>query len=337
MSNFESLGLSPVLVVEPLKELSLEEVLASADFRETKKEDLPLFKELVRDNYLDKPTVLRRYFVNSSGNACWRANLMGLKMEFPFDEWKKSKHIEKRAESRYFSYLKSIAERDFGMKLSFKGYSENPRFFAYSTWYNQIEYEEEDWFREKSTEQENDEKEYERRHTIIEGLDFEAVETLEKVFYKALKERLIILLNLESVPFIINNAYDCFFNGVTCSQSNSMMRAKIAEISKILLDKEANDWIKAGNNDITLFAMDPANRFNYIETYQKVLRALTDIRDEKLDEVLALIDNEADPLQKAILANHIVEDEIFEADDGDEDDDVEDEEDHSNQVEDDYE
>lgn len=302
MSNLAILGIEPIDTPTKVQELTLDELLA---WKPTKKaKEQIMFVDLERTQFLSNPVILRRYFTNEDYQPCFFANLLGLKREFPIDSV--IKLDVKNRESKYFSFLKKKLKQDFGKDVSLKGYRYDPKHFVYSTCYDQLEYEE-NWFKYKTSEEENDEKEYERRHERIEPVDFEAIEKLEKVFFKALKKRLVILLNIGSVPMLINNALVCYHLGVTCSAANAALNAKLAEIRKILEDKEASEWIKAGNNDIVLYALDDTTKCDYIETYQKALRALTDIRDEDLSYCLSLIDNEADPLQDEILANDVIE------------------------------
>jgi len=157
---------------------------------------------------------------------------------------------------------------------------------------------------------------------IGDELDYEAIDSLYKVIFKALQKRLVIILNLESVPSLINTAYKCRYGGCDCKNVNAALNAKLSDIRKLLNDKEVSEWLKAGNTDM-LFYGDPNGVNSYIETYQKVIRQLTDIRGESLEYVRPIIHNELDIFEDEIISNDIPDCEsYFESGDSDDLDDI---------------
>ena len=237
-----------------------------------------LFTELGRDMFKGNKHILERYFRNEAGQACYYANLLYFR------------NIEKITLNK----IKNILRNDFKQDVSLEGYKYNPEHYRFVQQHIQDEYEE-DLFKFKSNEEENAELEADRR-TIIEPIDFEAVETLYKVIYKAIKSRLVMILNLEGVPNLLNNALDCYFKGVSCSVSNTLMKSKIADLKALLENKEVIEWFKTKPTDMSF------DRFDYVTTYQTVLRQLVG-KDFNLEEIKDLVDNPEDLYQDEILAN----------------------------------
>jgi hypothetical protein len=192
--------------------------------------------------------------------------------------------------------MKKVLKKDFGKDVSLKGYRYDPKHYVYSTYLDQIEYEEEDWFREKSLEDEDKEKQAERR-LRIESLDFDLVDRLYTLLIKSIKSRRLMIFNLESVPGIINNALDCYYKGVSCGASNAAMSAKLDELQAFLDNKEVIEWLKTNPTDLSF------DKFDYIDTYQRVLRQITDIRNESLEYCRDLLGNIDDLWIEEIIAN----------------------------------
>lgn len=136
---------------------------------------------------------------------------------------------------------------------------------------------------------------------IGEELDSEAIDSLYKLLFKALKKRLVILLDLEGVPGIINTALHCRHQGYDCKGVNSLMNSKITEVRKLLEDPDIKEWLATGASDMSLDASD------YVATYQRVLRQISDIRDEHLEYFRDIIHNEYDIFEEEILSNEILE------------------------------
>ena len=261
-----------------------------------KKEDKLMFVELGRDMFKDNKHILNKYFKNNKGQDCYYANLLAFK----------------GIEGITLYDIKKQLKADFKQDVSLAGFKYNPEHYKYSEQHIQDEYED-DLFRNKSVEEERAEFEADRK-SRIEELDFDAVESLYTVLFEALKARLVMILNLESVPGIINNAYDCYYKGVNCSMSNAVMRAKIAEIRQLIEDPEMYKWLKTKPTDLMF------DKFDYVDTYQRVLRQITGIRNNSLEYCRELLDNSEDLWIEDILNNEYIETEpLYENVDNDED------------------
>lgn len=266
-----------------------EDLLSNIEYTATPKkinikekdEEKIIFAELGRDMFKNNSYILNKYFRNEYGQECFYANLFSFPKEMPLYA------------------LKKALKKDFGKDVSLKGYRNDSRHYKFVSCYLQNEYEE-DLFREKSKEEEFAECLAERK-ARIEPIDFNAVEILYAVLFKALKQRYIMLFNLESVPAIIHNAFDCYYLGVSCGASNAAMHAKIEEIRRIVEDPNVIKWLKTGASDMNF------DKEDYIDTYQRVLRTLTGIRDTSLEEVKDLIHNEYDLFEEEILENNCIE------------------------------
>lgn len=261
-----------------------------------KKEDKLMFVELGRDMFKGNKHILNKYFKNNKGQDCYYANLLAFK--------------EIKGITLYD--IKKQLKADFKQDVSLAGFKYNPEHYKYSVQHIQDEYED-DLYRNKSVEEERAEFEADRK-SRIEELDFDAVESLYTVLFKALKARLVMILNLESVPGIINNAYDCYYKGVNCSMSNAAMHAKIAEIRQLLENPEMYKWLKTNPTDLMF------DKFDYVDTYQRVLRQITGIRNDSLEYCRELLDNSEDLWIEDILKNEYIETEpLYENVDNDED------------------
>lgn len=261
----------------------------------TKQDESLKFTELGRDMFKDNKVILDRYFKNESGQDCYYANLLWFR----------------QFEDVELNDIKKQLKIDFGKKVSLAGFKHNPEHYKFNTCFNQDEYEE-DLFKDKSNEEEQAEMEAERKARIDE-LDIDAVDSLYKVLFRAIKARLVMILHLEDIPGIINNARDCYYKGVNCSASNAAMHAKIAEIRTLLEDKETVEWLKTKPTDLMF------DKFDYVTTYQKVLRQLTDIRDEPLESCRDLLENPEDLYLEEIIVNDIPDEEQLFDNDSDDD------------------
>lgn len=251
------------------------EILALCKANATVNKDL-VFVELGRDMFKDKPEILNKYFRNESGQDCYYANLLALRpLKLNLNE------------------IKKILKKDFGETVSLKGYKHDPEHYRFATQAMQDEYEE-DLFRFQDKEIE--------KIPYVEALDFTLVESLYKFIYKAIKNRYVMLFNVEDVPGILNNAIECYNLGVSCGPSNEAMAAKIAHIRKMLEDAEVIEWLKTGPTDMSF---DPAD---YVQTYQKVIRQLTGIRDESLENTcFDIMHREDDLWEDMILTENLPE------------------------------
>ena len=234
-------------------------------------EDKLMFVDLTRDMFKDNPSILKKYFRNENLYECAYANLLAFR-DIP---------------DITLYEIKKELKKDFGKKVSLAGFKYNPEHYKFANEDIQNEYEE-DLFRYKDEEEEK---------SIIEPIDFDAVETLYSVLFKAIKARLVMILNLEDIPSILNNAYDCYHKGVTCSVSNNAMHSKIKEIRTLLENTEMIEWLKSQPTDLMF------DKNDYIITYQKVLRQLTSIKNETLECCRDLLDNPEDLFIDDIIKN----------------------------------
>jgi hypothetical protein len=242
------------------------------------------FVELTRRQFLGNEYILNKYFTNAQGRPCAYANDLKLSAE---------------ADTPYAKG--KILKKDFGCKVSMKGYKYNEQHYIYSSEFLQDEHDEESF--------KYVEKEY---NEFKEGLDTEAVDNLFAVLLKAIQQRLVIILDLEHVPGLINNALECSAVGVNCSSHNYSIRAKLNEIISILTNPEFVEWRKAGNSDLSLLTDENYVTYarDYISTYIRTLRNITAIRDMPLDSMKDIIHNDADYLEKFILENEgVIDDE----------------------------
>lgn len=263
---------------------------------ENKEDDKLMFTDLTRDLFKNNHYILNKYFRNEQGYTCYYANLLAFKNIPNINLYEIKKQLRK----------------DFGKSVSLAGFKYNPEHYKFATQIIQDEYEE-DLFREKSQEDEDSEAEADRRGNIV-PLDFTALESLSTVFFKALKKRYIMLFNLESIPAILNNAIECYYLGVSCGPSNLAMLAKIKEIRAMLEDPEMIQWLKTNPTDLIF------DKSDYVNTYQKVLRQLTGIKNEPLSYCYELIHNEEDLFENEILSNEYIEFESYNSNtDSDED------------------
>ena len=261
------------------KILVKDEILAMCKPVAKKEEDKLMFVELGRDMFKDNKYILDKYFRNERGQGCYYANLLAFR-EVP---------------NVTIYEIKKQLKKDFGKSVSLAGYKYNPEHYRFEDCYLQEEYEE-DLFKCKSKEEEEAEFEAERR-APVDPIDFDAVESLYSVIFKGIKARLVMILNLETIPGIINNAYDCYYKGVTCSASNAAMHAKIAEIRALLENNEVIEWLKTKPTDMMF------GHFEYVDTYQRLLRTLTGIRDESLEYCRDLLENSEDLWIEDVIAN----------------------------------
>lgn len=246
-----------------------------------KDSDILVFNSLSRDMFKDNHYILNKYFKNEVGQDCYYANLLYFR----------------NIENIKLEDIKAALKFDFQKSVSLAGYKYNQEHYKFATQSMQDEYEE-DLF--KYNKDEVLEFEADRRKRI-EPLDFGALETLYLVLHKALRQRYIMLFNLETVPGILNNALECHFLGVNCGPSNEAMYAKIAEVRQLLENPTVIEWLKTGVTDMSF------DKEEYVEAYQRVLRSLTAIRTEDLEEYREAIHNEYDLFEDEILSNNCID------------------------------
>ena len=75
------------------------------------------------------------------------------------------------------------------------------------------------------------------------------------------------------------------------------MSAKLEELQAFLDNPEVREWLKSNPTDMSF------DKFDYVDTYQRVLRQITDIRDESLEYCRDLLNNPEDLYIEEIIAN----------------------------------
>ena len=135
-------------------------------------------------------------------------------------------------------------------------------------------------------------------------LDIDLFTNLYNFCIKAIKSRLVMILDLEKVISSLVNIEEYtygFKENPTVTQAESL-KAFYRDIKAKLSDKKVKEFIKV-NNDYTVFGCDDATRCDYITTYQKVIRLLTNTCGESLEFYRDVINNVKDELQSIILDN----------------------------------
>lgn len=190
----------------------------------------------------------------------------------------------------YFKTMvkKQIVAKDLGIenykRLSFKGYkgdSENFEFSNYAD--NQRWLFEEKYIEDMFDPDRNQKLNLDRKNSpYIIGDYKDELNEAWQFLTLCIRGRLVMLLNLENLVFTINN-FIKNTEGLTqnCSDAQiAQLTNPIKNALKMLKDKELNAWIRQGNNDMTLYVIngDENTRKDYVETYQKILRAMLNIK-----------------------------------------------------------
>jgi uncharacterized protein YaaN involved in tellurite resistance len=93
------------------------------------------------------------------------------------------------------------------------------------------------------------------------------------------------------------------------------MRAKLKELKTLLETPEVIAWLKTGASDMSF------DKSDYVETYQRVLRQVSRIKDN-LKEYQDLIHNDYDLFEEEILENNYLELESYIENDSDDEDEL---------------
>lgn len=134
--------------------------------------------------------------------------------------------------------------------------------------------------------------------------DNELYTDLYKFCIKAIKLRLVMLLDLENLISSLINIEEYtygFQENPTTTQMESLKRYKESLLSK-LNNKKVKDFIK-NNNDYIVFGTDESTKSDYITTYQRILKLLSKSSTENLEIMKDIINNIKDSLQQVILDN----------------------------------
>lgn len=138
-----------------------------------------------------------------------------------------------------------------------------------------------------------------------QALDADLIDKISQIYTvinKAVQKRLVMLLDLEGILNNIINIIEYSSEGnVTESQYKALVNSYNSLLDK-LTDEDVKEYIKE-HNDIDLFASNEDTRYDYITTYQRVLRKITCNFNENLEDMKAIIHNDLDELEDTILAN----------------------------------
>ena len=264
--------------------------------------------DLTRKDFEGNTKVLNKYFVNRQGYSLNRFRIPKENSEFKqqvVDECNKlsSKKDYKNLDYLILKALKNVIARELGYKsVSTVGLSKNDEDYQYYSWLYQ-EINTEDDFRATDMK-----PHYNTMHEALSSevyssqIDLNTKDKLYNLIYLAIKQRLVMLLGLENIVSLVS--LETFDN--VHSAYNSILNVYRTKILKLCKDKEVNEFIKK-YNDIEIYAKDENFRFDYVNTYSKILRQLTDIRDEKLEYMRSIIHNDEDILEEEILSNQLVE------------------------------
>lgn len=290
---------------------------------ETKEESVKIV-DLDRSMFKDKPSILDKYFKNSEGCNCWYCRIPEITKEdyvaYICQLKRKPKNTSNwvfaKATPYYLNKCKMwMLEKDFGASVDIKGYISNEEHYRFDVGRTQDKYESEYWL----------DKEEE---TVIQpnkvSLDEELVNNCYYIIFKALANRLIMLLDLSKLISMLNNIRDYMSStgGNPTEQMLNTLRNMYQEAIDKLHDSNFIEF-KKEYSDIEIYAESEDTREDYVRTYTTALRMLTDIRDEPLDYILDSIHNDKDMLEKDIIANDIVEEEpLYNNTDKDEDEEL---------------
>lgn len=183
--------------------------------------------------------------------------------------------------------------------LDFSNYIWDEDLYKYSNLFVAMQYQE-DLFRDqgKITYQEPN----------MTSLDTDTYNKLEDFIYKVIKNRYLILLEVEPLVGLLNNILE-YTNGNSTNATESMnsaMKGMLRHYEKLCSDKSTVEFLKS-NNDFTIYGMNSNTRKDYIDSYRKVLRMLTSIRHERLDYCRDFIHQDTDIYEELILSDEDIE------------------------------
>lgn len=138
-----------------------------------------------------------------------------------------------------------------------------------------------------------------------QALDTDLIDKISQIYTvvnKAVQKRLVMLLDLEGILNNIVNIIEYSSEGnITESQYKALVNSYNSLLNK-LTDEDVKEYIKE-HNDIDVFASNEDTKYDYITTYQRVLRKITCNFNENLEDMKAIIHNDLDVLEDIILAN----------------------------------
>ncbi len=259
--------------------------LSKLELGTSRKNSMLPVSELNRKDYLDNPEILNKYFrVNNHDiDTCYVSEEISIdevRADFHNKKLYKDGNMLKSKTAEYYTGNKFYLNLDADDDSFRNGDDDSRKLSGYDVYVAQ-----------------------EVRSSTV---DKDLFEELYRFCIKTIKRRLVMLLDTEKViNELINiiNYTDGFSNNCTAIQSSALVNSKKNLLKKIS-NRSVKDFIKS-NNDYTVFGTDELTRNDYIETYQRVLRKLTDIRDSNLDFIRDIISNKEDSLENEILENNL--------------------------------
>ena len=192
-----------------------------------------------------------------------------------------------------------ILQKDLGTyaNIDASGYIENPDYFEFYDWDDTREYLE-----NKFREEENEMPAYVSRTALP---DIDLINELRNTCIYLVQHRLAMIFDVRSIYYAINNIieYTDGLNTNCLQEQNATLKYHKDRIQELANNEEVKAWIKAGNNDFTLYANGDTLRL-YIEEYHNIIcminsvpydyKAFDDIFNELVEYVETFIANDID-------------------------------------------
>lgn len=180
-----------------------------------------------------------------------------------------------------------ILQKDLGTyaNIDASGYIDNPDYFEFYDWNDTIDYVE-----NKYREEENKLPAYTPRTAIP---NIALINELRNTCMCLVKHRLAMIFDVKSIYYAINDfiEYTDGLNTNCLQEQNATLKYHKDRIEELIKDKELKAWIKAGNNDFTLYANGDTLK-DYIEEYHSLICLMNDAPydyeafDETFDELV---------------------------------------------------
>lgn len=192
-----------------------------------------------------------------------------------------------------------ILQKDLGTyaNIDASGYIENPDYFEFYDWDDTREYLE-----NKFREEENEMPAYVSRTALP---DIDLINELRNTCIYLVQHRLAMIFDVRSIYYAINDIieYTDGLNTNCLQEQNATLKYHKDRIQELANNEEVKAWIKAGNNDFTLYGNGDTLRM-YIEEYHNIIcminsvpydyKAFDDIFNELVEYVETFIANDID-------------------------------------------
>ena len=202
-----------------------------------------------------------------------------------------------------------IIAEDLGLnpkRIDMSEYIHNPDYYEMYDFDDNMRYLE-----DKFREEEHELPTYTDRTCVV---DLDLIDDLYDFCIRAVKERIAMIFDIYSILLAIEDIrkYTDGYSTNSLKYQMDILRSHKSRIQKIINDKETLDWLKAGNNDDTLYANGKTTKM-YIAEYHKIICKLNDVYgdydvlDLDLDDYECVVNNLADYKNEpyAILINYI--------------------------------